>query len=117
MFTVIILTGICVVVSYYMFCRRWKNYPPGPFNYPIIGALPTLVAAHGMVEPFGKWADKYGDIFSFRMGPHEVVVLSNPALIREVYNKDVACGRPHIPAVQLRSELNGNSKGIVWAEG
>ncbi|GAV03023.1 hypothetical protein RvY_13512 [Ramazzottius varieornatus] len=112
----ILLTACGTTVCFEIY-RRWRKYAPGPMNYPLIGALPKIVAAHGIVGPFRAWADRYGDVFSFRMGPYEAVVLNDPALIREVFNKDVVSGRPQLPIIKLRSELNGNSHGIIMAEG
>ena len=59
-----------------------RNMPPGPFPYPFIGNIPHLFC--DPVNPYGKLADKYGDIFtlSFPSGQKNVV-LSSATLVRE----------------------------------
>ena len=56
--------------------------PPGPFPYPFVANIPHLFC--DPVNPFGKLANKYGDIFTlFLPNGDKTVVLSTATLIRE----------------------------------
>ena len=60
-----------------------RKMPPGPFPYPFFGNI-----LHGLfcdpVDPYGKLADKYGDIFTlFLPNGGKIVVLSTATLVRE----------------------------------
>lgn len=54
--------------------RRDADLPPGPKTVPVFGNLLDFpkVNAH---EAFSKWARIYGDIFSFKVGSSDLIVL------------------------------------------
>ena len=59
-----------------------RNMPPGPFPYPFIGNIPHLLC--DPVNPYGKLADKYGDIFTISLpSGDKIVILSTASLFRE----------------------------------
>ena len=59
-----------------------KNMPPGPFPYPFVANLPHLSC--DPVDPYGKLADKYGDIFTLSFpSVDKIVVLNTATLVRE----------------------------------
>ncbi|KAK7380690.1 hypothetical protein VNO78_33205 [Psophocarpus tetragonolobus] len=84
---------------YFMFCiilllslhflfqtRRFKNLPPGPLSFPIIGNL------HQFKQPlhraFHAIAQKHGPIFSLWLGSRFVVVVSSYSAIQECFTKN-----------------------------
>ena len=60
-----------------------RNMPPGPFPYPFIGNMPHMMC--DPINPLGKLAERYGDIFTvtFPGVGASVVVLSSASLVRE----------------------------------
>ncbi|KAF9615977.1 hypothetical protein IFM89_027407 [Coptis chinensis] len=74
-----------------------KEAPEAPHAWPIIGHLHLLggseVPAH---KTLGSMADKYGPIFTIRIGVHRVLVVSNSAIAKECYttNDKFLASRP-----------------------
>ena len=59
-----------------------RKLPPGPFPYPFLGNILHLLC--DPVDPYGKLADKYGDIFTlFLPNGGKIVVLSTANMVRE----------------------------------
>jgi len=56
---------------------------PGPRGWPVVGNLPN-VRLHRMHRHLEQWAEQYGDIFLFRLGPRKVVVVSELATIQSI---------------------------------
>ncbi|KAG8191208.1 hypothetical protein JTE90_021945 [Oedothorax gibbosus] len=108
--------AVCVAtLFYFLFLRRNSSYPPGPYNLPIVGYLPFLGS-----EPHEKMiqlAEKYGSIFSLRLGMSDVVVLADYDSVKEAFNKSAAIDRPanlfhFIPSEMGLASVNGED----WTE-
>ncbi|XWS45208.1 hypothetical protein CRYUN_Cryun15aG0116400 [Craigia yunnanensis] len=73
---------------------RRKNFPPSPFALPILGHL------HLLKEPLHRTllnlSQKYGPIFSLRVGSRFLVVVSSPSAVQECFTKNdiVLANRP-----------------------
>ena len=78
------------VISAY-FTRR--KLIPGPFPFPLAGNLPHMMC--DPVNPFGKLAEKYGDIFTLSFPNEIMVVLNTASLAREakLERKDDLAGK------------------------
>ncbi|KAL0326515.1 UNVERIFIED_CONTAM: Labd-13Z-ene-9,15,16-triol synthase, chloroplastic [Sesamum angustifolium] len=57
-------------------------YPPGPWGLPILGYLPFLQL--NLHQQFAELARKYGPIYKLQLGSKLSIVISSPALIKEV---------------------------------
>ncbi|XP_035675180.1 cytochrome P450 2U1-like [Branchiostoma floridae] len=84
-------TGLVLVCSFMLslLClRTWvghrgrpDKFPPSPPGLPLLGNLLSLIR-----EPhlqLTAWRRRYGDVFSLRMGPQDVVVVNGCAAIKE----------------------------------
>ncbi|ODM89320.1 Farnesoate epoxidase [Orchesella cincta] len=103
---------IAVLLLY--FClkktKRDPRYPPGPKSIPLLGNVLQLGK-----DPFGKlqkWAEKYGPIFSLKMGTQDTIVISDPKLVKELYSDINSTGR----AANAVTNYFGNGYGIVQAQ-
>ncbi|XP_036624585.1 cytochrome P450 2K1-like [Trichosurus vulpecula] len=91
-----------------------KHSPPGPRPLPVIGNLHVL----GLKRPYQamlKLSQKYGSIFSLRMGPKKVVVLSGYETVKDalVNHSEEFGERAHVPIFEKLFE----GKGISFSHG
>ena len=70
-----------------------RKLPPGPFPLPFLGNLPHMLC--DPVNPFGKLAERYGDIFTLSFPNETMVVLNTASLAREakLQRKDDLAGK------------------------
>lgn len=87
----IILTSI---VTIYIISRyfKYKDCPPGPIGFPLLGYLPFLDAAEPYVS-LTKLSQKYGPIYSLQLGNIFTVVLSDIELVRDALKREEFTGR------------------------
>ncbi|KAL2235923.1 UNVERIFIED_CONTAM: cytochrome [Sesamum indicum] len=74
-----------VLWSSWIFKKSKKGttpYPPGPRGLPILGYLPFLQL--NLHHQFAELAQKYGPIYKLQLGGKLSIVISSPALIKEV---------------------------------
>ncbi|KAI3007919.1 hypothetical protein CBS147346_2860 [Aspergillus niger] len=66
--------------------RLQRKLPPGPPGAPLIGNILQLpkVRAH---QKFTEWARTYGGLYSFRIGPATAAVVTDRALVKELFDK------------------------------
>ncbi|KAF7333382.1 putative cytochrome P450 [Mycena venus] len=82
----IFLLVLCVVALLRKVGSRESGLPPGPPTVPVLGnahIFPTEFAHY----KFTEWARKYGGIFSLKVGPSTVVVLTDVAAVKELLEK------------------------------
>jgi hypothetical protein len=104
-----ISASLLAVVIYAIFqeflspaARRRKRLPPGPSGVPFLGNtdFPT-VNAH---KKFKEWADKYGEIYSLRLGSNNFVILNSDRVIKDLMD---SVRPPHLPYLN-RIEMERN---------
>ncbi|XP_069938404.1 cytochrome P450 2L1 isoform X3 [Cherax quadricarinatus] len=87
------LLGVLLLVLLVTFInRKPKGLPPGEWGWPVIGAwVPPGVTmdAHAW-----KLKQKYGDIFTWRVGSRTIVFLNNISLIKEAFSNPELQDRP-----------------------
>ncbi|XP_072918431.1 uncharacterized protein [Hemitrygon akajei] len=76
------------------------NFPPGPTPLPIIGNL-HLLDLKKPDRSFMELSEKYGPIFSIKLGTMRVVVLSGYETVKDalINHPDQFAGRPHVPII------------------
>ncbi|XP_072943601.1 serine/threonine-protein kinase fused-like [Epargyreus clarus] len=85
---------------------KWR-----PWGLPILGYLPWM----GQGAPHAWYlslAERYGDVYSVKLGSNLIVCIGSPKLLRMLFNRLDSIGRPQTP---LNSLLGG--MGIVLSEG
>lgn len=87
----ILLTSILVIylISRYIL---YKNCPPGPIGFPLLGYLPFLNPDEPYIS-LTKLSKKYGPIYSLQLGNIFTVVLSDNELIRDALKREEFTGR------------------------
>ncbi|KAM3210434.1 hypothetical protein ACQJBY_064419 [Aegilops geniculata] len=92
--------------------RGEGGLPPGPRGLPLLGSLLSLDP--DLHTYFAGLADKYGPIFSLRLGSKLGIVITSPALAREVLrDNDLVFSSRDIPDA-ARSISYGGGQNIVW---
>uniref|UniRef100_L7N2Y5 Provisional ortholog of cytochrome P450 family 2 subfamily AC member 1 n=1 Tax=Xenopus tropicalis TaxID=8364 RepID=L7N2Y5_XENTR len=94
--------------------KESQNFPPGPKPLPLIGNLHII----NMEKPyltFMELAEKYGSVYSVKLGTRDVVVLCGTDTVRDalINHAEEFSGRAKIPVFDEVS----NGHGIVFAHG
>uniref|UniRef100_A0A8D1MQY0 Steroid 17-alpha-hydroxylase/17,20 lyase n=1 Tax=Sus scrofa TaxID=9823 RepID=A0A8D1MQY0_PIG len=103
----------------YLFWPKTKGsgakYPRSLPVLPVVGSLPFLPRRGHQHMNFFKLQDKYGPIFSFRLGSKTTVVIGDHQLAKEVLLKKGKefSGRPRVMTLDI---LSDNQKGIAFAD-
>jgi len=87
---------------------------PGPRGLPIVGHLHRirLNRLHLILE---DWAEQYGKIFQFRIGPHRIVVISDRSEIQNILFQRPGTYRRTSALESVAKEMNLN--GVFSSEG
>ncbi|CAL1706578.1 unnamed protein product [Somion occarium] len=59
-----------------------SGLPPGPPTLPLLGNLHVFPKTRAYLK-FTEWAKVYGELYSLKAGPANVVILSSPRMVRE----------------------------------
>ena len=87
--------------------------PPGPVGIPILGYLPFLNVFQ-LGESFSKLGEKFGDVFSLRVGTELAVVLNSYDAIKKAFTKPDLIDRPDTFMFRFFSQ---GENGIASASG
>lgn len=87
---------VCIILGLYALnkYRRYRSMPPGPFGLPFIGLLYFLSKCHNVHEQYMNLSKKYGKIFTVNLGLKNLIILSDPKMIKEAFTKEEFSGRP-----------------------
>ncbi|PIN05415.1 Cytochrome P450 CYP2 subfamily [Handroanthus impetiginosus] len=120
-----------VVITLFLYFRRCRNRIDNPMRklppestggWPLIGHLFLLTGPKPLHITLSKMADKYGPIFSIRLGSRRGLIVSSSELAKECYRtNDVAfSNRPQTAAVGLMGYNNAmigfSNYGPYWRE-
>lgn len=97
-----LLTVSAGLLALLLLYRLWNtnrrgNLPPQAAGaWPLIGHLPLLGGQSPVYRVLGALADKYGPIFTIRIGVYPAVVISNWEAVKECFttNDKVLANRP-----------------------
>lgn len=121
------LFAIVVVCFYYLSERYYywpkvKLAPEAKGAWPFLGHLPLFGGSQPPHITFGAMADKYGPLFSVRLGVYPTLVVSSSEVAKECFTTlDLkASSRPKMKAVQIIGYDNAmfgfTSSGPYWRE-
>ncbi|XP_008301655.1 cytochrome P450 2J2-like [Stegastes partitus] len=112
--TFLLFTIVFFITADIVRYRRPVGFPPGPWAPPIVGNMFTVdfTRTH---EVFTQLAEKYGDVYSLRIGKRWLVVLNRSEVLKEalVTQGDSVVDRPQLPLMQdITSGL-----GVIFSSG
>ncbi|KAF4364641.1 hypothetical protein G4B88_028564 [Cannabis sativa] len=98
---IIIITITIIIFTIFFFKitktnkTQYKNPPPSPPSYPIIGHL-HLLTKQPIHRALQKLSTQYGDVFSLQFGSRHVAIISSPSAVEECFTKNdiVLANRP-----------------------
>ncbi|XP_007530750.2 steroid 17-alpha-hydroxylase/17,20 lyase [Erinaceus europaeus] len=111
-------TLLLLVLAYYLWLKKdpRAKYPKSLPSLPVLGSLPFL-PRHGQPHVnFFKLQEKYGPIYSFRMGSKMTVIVGHHQLAKEVLLKK---GKEFSerPSMVTTDILSDNQKGVAFSNG
>ncbi|KAJ7472456.1 cytochrome P450 [Mycena galericulata] len=80
------LLVLCAAVFIRKVGAREEGLPPGPPTLPILGNL-HLFPTEFPYFKFTEWARKYGGIYSLKLGPGTVIILTDAAAVKELMER------------------------------
>ncbi|XP_029285483.1 cytochrome P450 2J2-like [Cottoperca gobio] len=93
----LLFTVVLLVIAECLRTRRPSSFPPGPWNFPLVGNIFSLDFSN-LHTDMTKLAEKYGDVYSLKMGPSWIVVLNGIDALQEGLTKgDHLVDRPAFP--------------------
>ncbi|KAL6107819.1 uncharacterized protein ACO6RY_18513 [Pungitius sinensis] len=111
--SLLLFTLVLLVTAEYLRARRPSGFPPGPWAFPLVGNLFSFDPSNPHVD-MTKLAEKYGKVYSLKMGPLWSVVLNGLSAVQEGLAKgDHADGRPDFA---IHSDVLPEM-GIVFSNG
>ncbi|XP_016404253.1 cytochrome P450, family 2, subfamily V, polypeptide 1 isoform X2 [Sinocyclocheilus rhinocerous] len=93
--TVLLMFVIFLLISDHLRNRKPRNYPPGPTPLPFIGNAFNLDAKQPHIH-LTKMSDRYGNIFSLRLGSLNTVVVNTYSMVKKtlIDHANIFTGRP-----------------------
>ncbi|KAK7086809.1 hypothetical protein SK128_000310 [Halocaridina rubra] len=116
MLAALVLGIILVVVFICVLDRKPPNLPPGIWGWPLLGTFPSQDIP--MAEQVKALKQKYGDIFTWRIGGQLHIFLSGYEVIKTAMNRLEFSNRPQIYSLDMFSDHIQagivNTSGKVW---
>ncbi|XP_063916264.1 cytochrome P450 306a1-like isoform X2 [Zophobas morio] len=117
MATTVVVLIIIIILLLLVKIFHDKETLPGPWNLPVIGYLHKL----DPIAPYltlTKLAQKYGPIYSIKIGMVKVVVIADAKLLKKVLSKDETLIRPSLYLINTSFEHKGMSHAPidVWKD-
>uniref|UniRef100_A0A1I7UIM5 CYtochrome P450 family n=1 Tax=Caenorhabditis tropicalis TaxID=1561998 RepID=A0A1I7UIM5_9PELO len=93
-----------------------RNYPPGPIPLPFVGNIIPMIWEAPGYECFRRWRKKYGDLYTFWLGPTPYIIISSYDLMKETFVKD---GDTYTDKLQqpFTEKFRGGKFGIIETSG
>lgn len=88
-----LLLWVAIFLSAVLVYKKYRNMPPGPWGLPFVGFLFSVIN-EDVVEKYYELSRKYGKIFSVKLGQKNVVVMSDPKMVKDAFTKEEFSGRP-----------------------
>jgi cytochrome P450 family 2 subfamily K len=111
------LTAFVIALSFALMLKhkskQFRKMPPGPVGVPLLGYLPFLDVNH-LGKSFKKIGEKFGDVFSLKVGTELAVVLNSYEAIKKAFAMDELTSRPNTFMFRFFSQ---GEHGIASASG
>ncbi|XP_039590490.1 cytochrome P450 2J2-like [Polypterus senegalus] len=110
---------VFLLAADYIKNRAPKNFPPGPWSLPFVGNIFNIDPLKPHIY-MCKLAERYGNIFSLRLGRDKAVVVNGFKMVKEalVNQGDIFAGRTLTPVFERINRGQGlsMSNGYMWKQ-
>uniref|UniRef100_A0A8C2ZAQ5 Cytochrome P450 n=1 Tax=Cyclopterus lumpus TaxID=8103 RepID=A0A8C2ZAQ5_CYCLU len=113
-FSLLLFALVLLLTAECLRARRPRSFPPGPRAFPLVGNMFSLDPGdvHGDMT---KLSEKYGKVYSLKMGPSWTVVLNGLSALQEGLTKgDHLNDRPEFP---IHSDVLFYTHCIIFSNG
>ena len=119
---IILIISLALIATHLY--KKWKlpqNFPPGPANLPVLGAI--LHLSDNLLESFLTLRSKYGNIFGLRIGPTPTVVISDFKTCVQLFKDANFSARPTYLTEVMGSVMHqaedhpSPNRGVVFSSG
>ncbi|XP_071480863.1 cytochrome P450 2J4-like [Diadema antillarum] len=102
LFLVLALIVSSLIVYY---CQEWVDFninkvPPGPTSLPFIGNILQL-KSKALHHAINDLADRFGSVFSIKMGRQRVIMLNDAQTVKAAYNGPNFTNRPSVFSIDF----------------
>ncbi|KAF4523114.1 hypothetical protein B566_EDAN003128 [Ephemera danica] len=119
-FTVILVVTALMLLMF--LTRRPKDFPPGPFRFPLLGNLPIILiyfmtkteSAHDI---FWALSREYGPVMSLYLGRGPAVIVTGYKAVKNVLSRDDFAFRPTLIPGNANTKCFGRRKGVFFTDG
>jgi cytochrome P450 len=115
---VALLLTLLALVVHFVFYRRFRHLPPGPWPWPVVGNLFLLGSSPH--QTFARLAQKYGPLMYIRLGSCHTIIVSSPAVAKEfllTHDHVFQYRRPStINKILTNGSTIGHSSGPLWRQ-
>uniref|UniRef100_A0A3Q1GWF8 Cytochrome P450 2J2-like n=1 Tax=Acanthochromis polyacanthus TaxID=80966 RepID=A0A3Q1GWF8_9TELE len=117
--SLLLFTVVFIIAADFVKNRRPAGFPPGPWAFPIVGNMFSVDQTRTH-EALTQLAEKYGDVYSLRMGQVWMVVLNRFEVLKEalITQGDSLADRPQLPIQQdiTHGRGIGFTNGHMWRQ-
>ena len=123
MYTLILSILLVAILTYNMYKNRLpNNFPPGPRNIPLVGAVHHL--SDNLLHSFLKLRQIYGNVFGLKIGTNPTVVISDFETCVKVFKDGNFSARPTYLTRMMGSVMHNRetdhaslNRGVVFSSG
>uniref|UniRef100_A0A1I8A110 Cytochrome P450 n=1 Tax=Steinernema glaseri TaxID=37863 RepID=A0A1I8A110_9BILA len=117
--TQVYIAGASTIFALYV-CHEvyWKrrHLPPGPIPWLVAGNMPSLLVQPNIDKLFLSWKQKYGDVFTFWIGPFPMVMVAEAETMKRYFVKNSEVFS-HRWRNFITDTVMGGANGIVQIDG
>ncbi|EGT58841.1 CBN-CYP-33C11 protein [Caenorhabditis brenneri] len=110
------LVALLILWLFREFVSKRRQYPPGPIPIPFVGNIIPMIWEAPGYECFRRWTKKYGDVYTFWLGPTPYIMIGSYESMKETFVKD---GDTYTDKLQMpfTEKFRGGKFGIIETSG
>ncbi|CAD5225304.1 unnamed protein product [Bursaphelenchus xylophilus] len=117
MLFLLLCLSLFILLLFYNFHWKRRNFPPGPAPLPILGNLLQLARQTRWESKFIEWRNEYGPVYTYWLGEKPFIAINTYDTMFKYFVKqaDVFSDRHQVPS--LMKLVRGGPYGIILSNG